>query len=262
MAKKRGHYCKVCGEYKANERFSGRGHAAHICKKCAALPAAQRSEDMTLTKLWNLPWQLSAQQRDWLKGLRNDSRPEVASTARELYADRFPYAARNERKKQLQISHMEFAVCGEVFDEYGDGCYRELQFTLDRKEHAVWLRQGNETAQVTLTMKEMRRLLNVIVNNYEILCWEEDYGVSEAAGADDLWEDERDTEAPDAQKLPDEPEYAGTPSWEVSICYLNGEAQEMRGCDELPERVNELTLELLSLFEDGPDAEDFEPEDR
>ena len=90
MAKKRGHYCKVCGEYKANERFSGRGHAAHICKECAALPAAQRSEDMTLTKLWNLPWQLSAQQRDWLKGLQNDSRPEVASAARELYADRFP----------------------------------------------------------------------------------------------------------------------------------------------------------------------------
>ena len=36
----------------------------------------------------------------------------------------------------------------------------------------------------------------------------------------------------------------------------------MRGCDELPERVNELTLELLSLFEDEPDAEVFEPEDR
>ena len=43
--------------------------------------------------------------------------------------------------------------------------------------------------------------------------------------------------------------------------YLNGEAQEMRGYDDLPDRVNELTLELLSLFEDEPDAEDFEPED-
>ena len=30
--KKRGHYCKVCGEYKANEKFSGKGHAAHISK--------------------------------------------------------------------------------------------------------------------------------------------------------------------------------------------------------------------------------------
>lgn len=44
--------------------FSGSGHAAYICKKCAALPAAQRSEKMILTKLWNLPWQLSTQQRE------------------------------------------------------------------------------------------------------------------------------------------------------------------------------------------------------
>ena len=28
--KKRGHYCKVCGEHKANEKFSGKGHAAQI----------------------------------------------------------------------------------------------------------------------------------------------------------------------------------------------------------------------------------------
>lgn len=26
--KKHGHYCKICGEYKANEKFSGKGHAA------------------------------------------------------------------------------------------------------------------------------------------------------------------------------------------------------------------------------------------
>ena len=34
MAKKKrqGHYCRICGEYKANEKFSGKGHAQHICK--------------------------------------------------------------------------------------------------------------------------------------------------------------------------------------------------------------------------------------
>jgi len=39
MAKKKrqGHYCKICGEIKANEKFSGKGHAAHICKSCASL---------------------------------------------------------------------------------------------------------------------------------------------------------------------------------------------------------------------------------
>ena len=67
---------------------------------------------------------------------------------------------------------MEFTVRGEVFDEYGDGCYRELHFTLDRQEHTAKLRQGDETAQVTLTIKEMSKLLNVIVNNYEVFFWE------------------------------------------------------------------------------------------
>ena len=34
MAKKhKGHYCKICGEYKSNESFSGKGHTQHICKE-------------------------------------------------------------------------------------------------------------------------------------------------------------------------------------------------------------------------------------
>lgn len=35
MAKERGHYCKVCGRNRANEKFSGKGHAQHVCKDCA-----------------------------------------------------------------------------------------------------------------------------------------------------------------------------------------------------------------------------------
>lgn len=33
--KRQGHYCRVCGRYRANEKFSGKGHARHICKDCA-----------------------------------------------------------------------------------------------------------------------------------------------------------------------------------------------------------------------------------
>lgn len=29
-----GHYCHVCGRQRANEKFSGKGHARHICKDC------------------------------------------------------------------------------------------------------------------------------------------------------------------------------------------------------------------------------------
>ena len=72
--KKRGHYCKVCGEYKANEKFSGKGHAAHICKTCAALPPERQAEEMTLTRLVNLPWRLSKEQLSWLKKRMKDRR--------------------------------------------------------------------------------------------------------------------------------------------------------------------------------------------
>lgn len=257
MAKNQGHYCKICGEYKSNESFTGKGHAAHICKKCAALPAAQRSENMTLAKLWNLPWKLTQQQRDWLKGLQNDSRPEVASTAIELYASRFPYAQRNERKKQLHIGHMELSVQGEVFDEYGDEYYRELFFIIDRKERTVQLRDEDKTEQKVLTDKEMRKLLNGIVNNYEVFCWEEDYGRSENTKETDFFWDE---DEPIEEETFTESDSEGNPSWVADVSYLNGEVQKMCGYDELPDRINELVLDLLALFEDV-DMDDPEEND-
>lgn len=103
MAKKQGHYCKVCGTYRSNESFSGKGHSAHICKKCAALSPAERSKEMTLTRLMNLPYRLSAEQKAWLKGLQKNDCHEIAETAKAVYAEYFPYAERNERKKQLHI---------------------------------------------------------------------------------------------------------------------------------------------------------------
>lgn len=53
--KKHGHYCKVCGEYKVNEKLSGKGHAVHICKACASLPPEKRAEQMAINRLLNLP---------------------------------------------------------------------------------------------------------------------------------------------------------------------------------------------------------------
>ena len=33
--KHRGHYCRICGRIRPNEKFSGKGHRNHICKECA-----------------------------------------------------------------------------------------------------------------------------------------------------------------------------------------------------------------------------------
>ena len=51
MTKKKhqGHYCKVCGEYKSNESFSGKGHKNHICKKCTQQPKDVREKMMVST---------------------------------------------------------------------------------------------------------------------------------------------------------------------------------------------------------------------
>ena len=87
--KKHGHYCKVCGEYKANEKFSGKGHAAHICKACSKLPSEKRSEMMVLNNLVDFPWRLSKEQMNWLKSKTHDRRPEVKAMAQHQYDLRF-----------------------------------------------------------------------------------------------------------------------------------------------------------------------------
>lgn len=49
MAKKKkrhGHYCRICGEYKANEKFSGKGHARHICKSCMSAMKGGKEPDI------------------------------------------------------------------------------------------------------------------------------------------------------------------------------------------------------------------------
>ena len=93
--KKHGHYCKVCGEHKANEKFTGRGHAAHICKVCAKLPPEEQAKEATLTRLCNLPFWLSKEQRHWLENRRRDKHPEVRSLAQEQYDLRFRFREQN-----------------------------------------------------------------------------------------------------------------------------------------------------------------------
>ena len=87
--KKHGHYCKICGEYKANEKFSGKGHATHICKACASLPAEKKAELETINRIQNLPPRLSVEQIRWLINRAKDRRPTVMEAAQEEYRMRF-----------------------------------------------------------------------------------------------------------------------------------------------------------------------------
>jgi len=39
-----GHYCRICGAIKPNEKFSGKGHRNHICKECSRKPKVEINE--------------------------------------------------------------------------------------------------------------------------------------------------------------------------------------------------------------------------
>lgn len=88
-----GHYCKICGQYKANEQFSGKGHAAHICKACSYLSAAEKAESQPVNRLINFPMRLLFDaEKKWLENRVHDKRLEVAELTREVYNLHFPKA--------------------------------------------------------------------------------------------------------------------------------------------------------------------------
>lgn len=68
MAKKKkqqGHYCKICGERKANEKFSGKGHALHICKACQSLPAEVQTDMKRIRDVERILGKYPLSRQDW-----------------------------------------------------------------------------------------------------------------------------------------------------------------------------------------------------
>lgn len=251
-----GHYCKICGEYKANEKFSGKGHAAHICKACSRLSPAEKAAAMDMNRLMGFPMRrLSDGEKKWLKAKMHDECPEVADTAREVYNICFPHAERNAMKKQLVINTLSFELHTEVYDGYGGMEIADRCFAIDRKSRVLTMEDfhadGGEQS-VTLEGGQMAKLLRYIVHTLEIFMWEQDYCLNpdddfftdilpeEGLYADDPEEEE--------EELPTEPE--GSPSWQVRVEYSNHIVQEVSSYDDyLPERPEELYFSLMEYFE-------------
>ena len=232
MAKKKkklpGHFCKVCGLRKSNESFSGRGHAAHICKACSRLSPARQAEEMTLRRLENLPLRrLSESEMTWLKNRTHDHRPEVKTLACMVYAERFPRLARNQKKQELAIQTLKLSIDGEVCDSYGDPVYIRESYRVSRTPPVVVCTQQDGISQVIEPPpKILAKLLKWTVHTLEIFWWEEDY-----CGPADVESEE-------------EP-----PLWSVHVEYSNGEIQDMESADDVPDPVLELLSALAELFE-------------
>jgi len=278
MPKKRsnrphGHYCKICGEYKANEKFSGKGYAAHICKSCSKLSAAEKAEAMTINRLMDLPMgRLSASDKNWLENRMHDRRPEVAAMAREVYGMHFPYAERNARKKQLLINTLVFELNSvTVYDEFGDEYCISLRFTANRLTNILIMADldaGGVEQAVTLEKKQMAKLLRWTVHTLEIFMWPEDYDLSPNDPFFDgpylellpeYWPEDLDDGDGGVDEDQDDNMTEAEVRWRVQIEYADETTQDIVSYqDYLFDKPAELLFALSEYFE--PEAEDVDEE--
>ena len=129
--KPHGHYCKICGRRRANEKFSGSGHAAHICKDCARLLIEKRNELQTLTRIENLPFYLNREQRSWLDKKRKDKREDVREAANWAYETRFP--EQNESEADVSEEHLDIIVQLSDIINAVELTYGDLEYFIDKK---------------------------------------------------------------------------------------------------------------------------------
>lgn len=76
-----GHYCRICGRYRANEKFSGKGHRIHVCKDCSRLPVEERQSIEEENEIYGFLSQSNITKKNLtrLKTLAKSSNAEIAS---------------------------------------------------------------------------------------------------------------------------------------------------------------------------------------
>lgn len=254
----------MCGQHKANEQFSGKGHSAHICKACDCLTPAEQAETITLTRLYNLPAsRLNDSDKKWLENRAHDKRPAVRELATEIYRAHFPYAQRNAAKSKLSINGLEFTVSTCLWDEYGDEHFVRCQFALNRADSLLKKRlraEDDSPDVVELEAKDTVKLLKWMLHNLEIFCWDEDYcdNASDTKPEVDYLDflDDLAVMGLDAQKCSG-PKEKDEPSWRVLLKYADGHEQRIESFElGLPERVELLYSELNSYFVDSDENDE------
>ena len=104
-----GHYCGICGRYRPNESFSGRGHRIHVCKKCSLLPREVRFRSEALDEICGFLGQsmISDKNLRRLSVLAESADPEVREMASIVHAIGKAHPARRGRYKKIRADDPE-----------------------------------------------------------------------------------------------------------------------------------------------------------
>ena len=264
-----GHFCCVCGEHKANEKFSGRGHATHMCMQCHALPVAERNKMVAVRKAGNMAFRhLNEQEIKWLRKRMDDPRPEVREAAREAHGMKFPRYERNMIKKGLTAFSLELFIHGEVWNEWGDEVSVHMLVTMDdtgairRVDYSA--PEGERESEIVIDVKEARAFLKSVIHEYDALFWDEDLSDAESGGYDPYLDilpeyrpDDDDDNEVDGDE-PDEPPADRELVWSLCLELNNGEEKRIVFYNQMHDAPQELFRSLMEWFEpdNGDDYDD------
>jgi uncharacterized protein (DUF885 family) len=115
----KGHYCKICGSYRSNESFSGKGHSRHICRKCSKLPIEKQKEHMDLNRIYGLSFsmRISKAHRKMLQDYLNNESEKVRTAAKEVLDE----LSEMRRMRQIELEYedrMGLDPCNDDYLEY------------------------------------------------------------------------------------------------------------------------------------------------
>ena len=154
--KPQGHYCKICGEHKANEKFSGKGHSTHICKACHALPVLRRNELVLMRKIERIDEKFFVPKEDLgkLKSYSKDERyPEAAEYAQSVYdsvMDRI-------NGSESEVKELEPILFAELYED----CQAEFEECLYQRIDEFMLFNGRLPED-----KDKKELIDDLCNDY------------------------------------------------------------------------------------------------
>ena len=264
------HYCWVCGTHKAHEKFSGRGHATHMCKQCHALPVAERNEMVAARKADNMAFRhLTEQEIKWLRKRMNDPRQEVRDAAREAHRIKFPRYERNMAKKGLTARSLEFYINGEVWDEWGDEIPVHMRFVIPDNSGVIKridynAQEGEQETSINIGHSPALKFLKAVIHQLDALFWSEDF--SDAGDGDydydpyDLYMDDDDTDEEDEDDKNENSDDKPTtedrePIWSLRLLLTKGMGENVQTFyNQMHEAPQDLYWSLMEWFE--PDDED------
>lgn len=107
-----GHFCRICGRVRANEKFTGRGHRRHICKDCQRRPRAEHDRLDRLEELDRFLRQsiISGKNQLRLRVLTQHPDPEVRSMAELILKIARVHPRRRGRIRNIARRHWPLFV--------------------------------------------------------------------------------------------------------------------------------------------------------